>query len=397
MQNTVLELSTQKTDTEIDYLLTPEEHEHFDRTLNSRLVTKFLVENEGEKINVRDLVGKSTFKINGRDARALAGNGGALTMFHHMDAILTELRLKNREALDFHVDRVSSRDLQLQSSEAEILLNSLSRKVAKLCDMEPQQLKHDESKVSDKINELNEILEELAEYDNEVHTHQKNIIALGQEAYKLYSTDTVLERDDTCAKIMNIYILFQNLYRPVLYPCSDKKEELLADLDGMETNGKLFLEALNKSNLNLDFKAHSYYMHWLLYEAERDCRFVINTLGVHISKLNEQTSEHMNKVLKAILVRLQGFTNRAVGNSASGDNLFNKMGFVINENHIHNFYHFLTICPKKKGPTCGICGQTGHYQRSCNLPCTVCGAFYYKGHHKSICVFSCVRGSPLYK
>ena len=110
----------------------------------------------------------------------------------------------------------------------------------------------------------------------------------------------------------------------------------------IDTHKKKFLEALNhlNFNINLNFNEHS--------------RFVINTLGVHISKLNEQTSEHMIKALKAILVQLQGFTNRAVGNSGTDAGCFSKTGFVVNDNHIHNFYNFCIIRLKKHHQHVGL-------------------------------------------
>ena len=119
LQTIVLSLLSSKTDEEIKVLLTPEELEMFDRQINHRLVTKFLTENSEGKINVCEVVGKSTFKINGRDARALAGKGGAFTMYHHLDAILTEQRLKNREALNFHFDQLHDLELIMKTYEAE--------------------------------------------------------------------------------------------------------------------------------------------------------------------------------------------------------------------------------------------------------------------------------------
>ena len=178
---------------------------------------------------------------------------------------------------------------------------------------------------------------------------------------------------------------------------SDKKEELLADLVGFGDRAKKFLKEIEDSDLNIDFKDHSYYLHWLVSEehAERECRFALERVGVHISKLNEQTSEHFNKVVKAKLIRLQGFTNRAVGNNKEADVLNNKMGFVMDENFIQNFYFAHTILPKQKAPTCGMCDEKGHYQRSCKLSCTKCGSLYFKGHHKSTCALQQLSHSPM--
>ena len=395
-QSLVLSLLRSKTNEEIKALLAPEEHELFERQINNRLVTKFLAENSEDKINVREVVGKSTFKINGRDARALAGKGGAFTMYHHLDVILTEQRLKNREALNFHFDQLH--ELELKSSEAEALVRRLSRKISALQDMSPDAFKQEDGGLSE-IEEMDAILEELSTYDKEVDKYRKQIIDLGQDAYKLYLPTQVIEQDDTCKKVMKIATAFRDLYWPVLYPSSEKKEELLADLVGFRDRAKKFLKEIEESDLNIDFKDHSYYLHWLVSEehAERECRFTLERIGVHISKLNEQTSEHFNKVVKAKLIRLQGFTNRAVGNNREADILNNKMGFVMDENFIQNFYFPHTLLPKRKAPKCGMCDEKGHYQRSCKLPCTKCGSLYFKGHHKSTCALQKLSHSPMKK
>ena len=122
-------------------------------------------------------------------------------------------------------------------------------------------------------------------HDKEVDKYRKQIIDLGQEAYKLFSCDTVLERDETCQKVLKIAMAFENLYSPVLYPCSENVSDLLAELNDFEARGNAFLDALDESNLNIDFKAHSYYMHYFLLHAEDECWFVLNEIGKHLSEL----------------------------------------------------------------------------------------------------------------
>ena len=135
-------------------------------------------------------------------------------MFHHLDAILTELRIKNREALNFHFESLLT--LELKSSEAEALMQRLYRKMSSLQDICPDTFKHEDT-VGSEIDELQEILVQLSVHDKEVDKYRKQIIELGQEAYKLYSSDTVLERDETCQKVLKIAMAFENLYSPVLY------------------------------------------------------------------------------------------------------------------------------------------------------------------------------------
>jgi hypothetical protein len=123
--------------------------------VNSRLVTKFLAANEKDKLDIRQVVGKSSFKISGRDAKAIAKRGGGITMFHHLDAILTELRIKNCEALNFHFESLLT--LELKSSEAEALMQRLYRKMSSLQDICPDTFKHEDT-VGSEIDELQEIL-----------------------------------------------------------------------------------------------------------------------------------------------------------------------------------------------------------------------------------------------
>ena len=139
-------------------------------------------------------------------------------MYHHLDAILTEQRLKNREALNFHFDQLH--DLELKTSEAEALLRRLSRKISALQD--PDAFKQEDSSSND-IEEMDAILTELSTYDKEVEKYRKEIIDLGQDAYKLYSPTCtqVLEQDGTCIKVMKIATAFCDLYWPVLYPSRD--------------------------------------------------------------------------------------------------------------------------------------------------------------------------------
>ena len=159
LQDQVLGCLKGKSDCEIKSLLTHEEHLMFDKAINARLVTKFIADNEQDKVSVHDVVGKSSFKISGRDVRALAGKGGEVTMYHHLDAINSELCLKNREALNFQYDQLQ--DLELKSAEAQALMNRLSRKVMSLQDILPGAVK-DESQISEDMEELEDLRVELS-------------------------------------------------------------------------------------------------------------------------------------------------------------------------------------------------------------------------------------------
>jgi len=319
-------------------------------------------------------------------------------MYHHLNAWLTELRLKNREALDFQLQQLQQ--LEIESSEAEAVFQRLTRKLASLQENAPGIFNKD-CKDAEHLDEIDDLLTQLSSYNDEVEQYSQKIIDLGQEAIKLYYRGAEeIEKDDICSQVIRIASAFREVYSPVLYTCSDKVEELLADLDGYKERVSSFLNEMKNSTLNINFKEHSYYMHYFLApgpgHAEEECRFVIKNTGQQISKLNEQTSEHFNKVAKSKLVCLQGFTNRALGTQSNGDPLNNKMGFLMDENFIQNFYFFNTLTPKRSPPTCGICDQKGHFQTWCKLPCTKCGKYFYKGHNKSTCGLQVLPTSPMH-
>ena len=143
----------------------------------------------------------------------------------------------------------------------------------------------------------------------------------------------------------------------------------------------------------LDFGEHSEYLHFLtaVDHAEKECRFLLDTIGAHLSEMNCKTNEHLNKILKGILVRLQGFANRPVGNygSAEENAILNHFGFVLQEHaHMLKFYHsFDSVLPQKKQPH-GICSLPDHNARSCKQKCPICNKKYFLGHNRNNCQLS---------
>ena len=102
----------------------------------------------------------------------------------------------------------------------------------------------------------------------------------------------------------------------------------------------------------ISFGEGSDYMFWLVHRAEEDYLFTLDTFGLHLSYFSCQMSEHLNKVVKAALKYLHGFTTRAVGsrpkkkeedvnNNGSRSapsppsNLFNKVGHVMRDQMIN--------------------------------------------------------------
>ena len=110
---------------------------------------------------------------------------------------------------------------------------------------------------------------------------------------------------------------------------------MLKALDGHDECAKEFMESLNNIE---NYGELSEYLHFVtaLHHAEKECRFLLEKLGAHLSEFNCETNEHLNKILKGILVRLQGFANRPVGtHGTTEDNaILNHFGFVLQE-HIY--------------------------------------------------------------
>ena len=123
--------------------------------------------------------------------------------------------------------------------------------------------------------------------------------------------------------------------------------------------------------INLGLAEHSDYMHTLCSpeHIEEQCRYVINQYEFHLSLFSAKTSESNHQIMRSLLTRMQGFTNRAVGNVSTqrfaSDVTFNKISYLI---------HY-----------CWMCDSTEHIQRKCTLPCTLCGRLYFKGHSKHTC------------
>ena len=81
--------------------------------------------------------------------------------------------------------------------------------------------------------------------------------------------------------------------------------ELLAALDSNNEQAKGFMEATKELP---DFDDHSEYLHSLtaVDHAEKECRFLLDFISPHLSEMNFEPTEHLNKILKGILVHLQG-------------------------------------------------------------------------------------------
>ena len=178
-------------------------------------------------------------------------------------------------------------------------------------------------------------LDALEQYEVDISAVRDDIIKASYDAVLLYSGNSDIQLDPVAAAIETVFVKLKALMLPIVFALFDDVPEMIAALKDHGKRAQEFKEALENSNLNIDFGEHSEYMHLLttLNHAEQDCRWLLETYGAHLSEVNCETNEHVNKVLKGILVRLQGFANRPVGNhGTSEDNkILNHFGFVLQE------------------------------------------------------------------
>jgi len=121
----------------------------------------------------------------------------------------------------------------------------------------------------------------------------------------LFTGNSEIEVDPVAAQLQNVFDKLKALLLPIVFPLFDTVPEMLAALDGHNERAKEFMEAAKELP---DFGEHSEYLHFLtaVDHAEKECRFLLDTIGAHLSEMNCETNEHLNKILKGILVRLQG-------------------------------------------------------------------------------------------
>jgi hypothetical protein len=138
-----------------------------------------------------------------------------------------------------------------------------------------------------------------------------DIIKASYDAVLHYTGNSDIQLDPVAATIETVFVKLKALMLPIVFALFDDVPEMITALKDHGKRAQEFKEALENLNLNIDFGEHSEYMHLLttLNHAEQDCCWLLETYGAHLSEANCETNEHVNKVLKGILVRLQGFAN----------------------------------------------------------------------------------------
>jgi hypothetical protein len=230
-----------------------------------------------------------------------------------MNAYGVNLKLKNREALNVLLSNL--KDVEVDCETATASLDSLMSKIASLREISPtdaQRCTPEEVGI-----ELGALIDAGSDAANEVDKFRNEIVTLGQDAVKLYaSTDNGIEVDPVMQKILAVFNAFKSLYTPVVKGCSLEIEELEDDILGHEHRVLIFLQAVHSSNLNVNLGFHSDYMHSLIAPGHlhSQCLHSIREYKMHTSRLSAEASEANHRILRNFLNRLQGFSDRAVGN-----------------------------------------------------------------------------------
>ena len=243
---------------------------------------------------------------------------GAETVFHHMNAYAVNFKLKNREALMLK----TLNDIEIDSDAATANLHSLMSKIASFREISPSEAT---TLTAEEVGiELGTLIDSSSEVSQQLENFREEIVTLGQDAIKLYSnTDIGLELDTVMQSIVTVFTALKALFTPVIKACSLDPDDLEEDIAGHNGHALRYLQACctvasYRSNLNANLGFHSDYMHALIAPDHLDaqCLHAICQYQMHNSRFSAEASEANHRIMRNILNRLQGFSERAVGNAS---------------------------------------------------------------------------------
>lgn len=377
---------------EVVKLISDEEHQLLDRALFVRRVTKTDFA-KGSQLDVEAIIKGSHFDLQGRDARRFF-NGGFTNTLRHMNLFALMAQIQNREKLDSYIAHIAK--LNRKTERAKAAVTDAIQNLSKLRDPEGfSKVELDDGVIENICSDVMSSLEALEEYDSDMSRLQQDIMNVSHDMLLLFAGNSGIAVDPELEKLQNIFDCLHAVLLPIVTkPCEDV-EGMLNALNGHSERVAALCAAVASSQCNIKFGDHSEYFHHICVanHAERECRYLLSTFGIHLSDLNCETSEHMNKVLKGLLVRMQGFANRPVSRyvgeedeeATSSPSVLNHLGYVIQEHMIKFYHNFDTLLPRKKPTHCGICDGLDHNARSCLLKCPHCLRGYYVGHRARNC------------
>lgn len=375
-------------DEQIIKLINCEESQFIDRSLFVRKVHKFEVASSSN-IDVDSVLKDMNFQLPGREARRML-NGGFLNTLQHLNLFAVMATLKNREKMEEYILKISK--LNKKSEQAHMAVKAVIKNLSDIKDPSQQfKLDLDDDSVENICSTVTSSLDALQQHDIDISDIEAEIATTSHDLVLLYSGTSGIEKDDVLLKCENIFEKLKALLDPIVQPSTDPIVEQIHHLNKHDDRARELYEAISNSNLNIKFGDHSEYFHCLCSSDHlaRECMFVLGNWGIHLSEINCETNEHLNKILKGILVRLQGFAHIKLGkyiyDGQVDDSILNHLGYVIHE-HLIKFYHnFDTVLPRKAVTHCGLCDGLNHNAAGCPKSCPYCGKGYYKGHRAKNC------------
>ena len=385
----VLEALDNLPDQQVVELLTHEEHQFIDRNLFLRKVNTFEFAKESP-LDIEGLIEGSKIQLQGRESRRML-NGGFASVLSHMNLFAVTAQLQNREKMDMLKKKIAK--LHRKTEEADNAVKELLSKLSDCCDeAEMGKMDLDGSTIENMCSDMAASMEAVERHEVDISAYQADILATSHDMLLLYSGSSEIEVDPILLKLQNIFDCLKAVLHPLVERTSDNVDGMIDALNNQEANITALSSAIRDADLNLKFGDKSEYFHHIctMQHAERECRYLLENYGIHLSEINCELSEHANKVFKGLLVRLQGFANRCIakysdGNGGDSNSVLNHFGFVIQEHMLKFYHHFDTLLPRKGTTHCGICDGVNHNARGCKLACRECGKGYYVGHSRLKC------------
>lgn len=377
-------------DEEILSLITSEEHQMIDKSLFVRAVNKFEVAAES-RIDIAACLKGANFQLPGREARRML-NGGFLNALNHINLFAVTAILQNREKLNDFMIRISK--LNKKSENARAAIKHTIKTLSEISiPNQTSQIDADEEEdyVENICSDLAHSLEALQQHDLDISAIEEDIMSTSHDILLLYAGTSGIEKDEVIQKCESVFVKLKAVLDPIIQPSSNDVIEQIRILQCHDQRSKELFQAIEDSNFNINFGDHSEYFHGLCSSQHiaRECIYLLSNYGIHLADLNCETNEHLNKVLKGILVRLQAFANLKLGvyvcDGEIDYSILNHLGYVLQEHMIKFYHNFDTLLPRK-GPThCGICNELYHNAAGCQKECPYCGKKYFKGHRAADC------------
>ena len=232
-----------------------------------------------------------------------------------MNLFAVMAQLQNREKLTEYMKKIAK--LSRKTQQADGAVKGLLQKLSGLCDeAQMSKLELDDEVVDNLCSDISASLEAFGQNDLDVASYQSDIVKVSHDMLLLYSGNSGIEVDPVLLKIQRVFDCLKAVLAPIVAKQSDDVDVMIAALSGHKQRVNELKEALNDMSSTIKFGDKSEYFHHFCSNshAAHECLFLLNNFGLHLSGINCETSEHVNKVLKGIIVHLQGFVNRAVKN-----------------------------------------------------------------------------------